>query len=1124
MKALMAAVAVLCMAVSAAAEVPCGDQLPNVLNVGIPRTALTDDQAKQLSQTLRTLFVPAYADCRSLQINLAFGSDYEVLDWLERGSVDAGIVPHLSLFLLTHRNRDKLRELNEESSRAIGLLRPLAPAPECRRYDGRNWKPCAGSAIAAYDALIADLAAGKPVGHRRVMFASHLSSTGFLHPIERAASTFARLGASDEEAEVLWQQLFDAARFRIDSAETNPFALALQEEKVKHDLTVIAFPGEETLRDAPAPATGPAYAQHFVVTSAAEKLLAKATFIDPWNGEQPSVDPAVTEMLAREHPPRAFETLANAEPTFGVRTFGFTVNESLRLLRQQQRSSGLQELALVLPGGGVKAAYQSRIIDELYGKGALRNAESGGAAPVSALTVRSVLGTSGGALLGYFVAQLSDKGPFNLFDILWKPDGDYLNAEHVFDWTDMPRYFSIAWTFIIFCILLAVITGTHTSAFYKRAPAQIGAWRWRLLTVLAVFIAVPILIRFATGTEAEHVPVIEGLFYSILTVLVMFADQCLVYTRWGGGERKLWPHVMALAAVGSLCVFASFFGVSVETLQQAVTFNFAFFMLSAIFLGAPLLLLWVSGMFGEVKHRVVDVTGSLAAVIVLCAFGIPGRLPRQVPHILGLLVLIGLAVFAYWYSQQPVRKRIVATVQTFLTLFATAVLCWSKDVKPRSWSPTLEYFGEAAFDGTRLASFLASIGALLLVMAAMVWVYQQRRYALRNGENFALGLGLLLVHSVVTSVLVFLTTQALPGRVHNLEMTGSFWLSLTLFGALVAVLILVAAPRWPLAKRAVEFLRSEHPNGALLPRRYARMLGVATLSVFWWNVVVAPAFYGNRVARKYLDAAVGRFDAAFLTVNGRKPSEDERGFVPTAKFVAPTNTLDVENSTRYFMFETPGHAPEVSRRRIAGALWNVYETTPRLLADNDCRTLIDVGCIWFVHDVIFSSGSPFPIFAAHRVDVPGEKDAVYLIDGGYSNDIPIDAARQINAQQALIVHSSSPFSAVHDHHGDEGEGKLSMSPGMLIQNIGRLPAFMFERGQQVDRISRQNLFVVALAPKLDPDEPWPGLAQFDEATVRMLYNKANANLYERIGFVESWGEPRFRFSVQVAGVAGVKGG
>lgn len=1123
MKRLAAAVVMLWIAVTAqAAKVSCDDDLPHVLSVGVPRTSLADEDRKGLPQVLRSLFGAAYADkCRqgkALQINLAFGSDYEILDWLERGSVDAAIVPHLSLFLLTHKNRHVLRELNAEAAAKVGILRPIAPQPSCRRYVNGRWTGCATTAIGAYDALIANLAAGRTAGGTRVMFASHLSSTGFLYPIERAARAFAGR-PSDEEAESVWQQLFDVARFRIDSSpDLDPFALALEEEQTGQDLTVIVFPGEETLREAATATAAPRYGQHFVVTAAAEELLPKAVFVDAWNGERPSLDANVTKMLESEHPPRPFATLARAEPTFGVRTFSFTVRESLRLLKQQQRSSGLDELALVLPGGGVKAAYQSRIIDDLYRRGALHNAASGGTAPASALTVRSVLGTSGGALLGYFVSQLSARGPFNLFDILWKPDGDYLNAEHVFDWTDMPRYFSIAWTFVIFCVLLALFTGVHTSQFYRRSPAPIAAWRWRLLTVLAVFIMVPVLIRFATrAAEVEHVPVIEGLFYSILTILVMFADQCLIYTRQGGGQRSLEWHAIALAALGGLFVFASFLGMSWETLQQPVTFRFAFFTLSLIFLGAPLLLLWAGGKFGETKHRVFDVTVSLAAVLALCAFGIPGRLPRQVPHIVGLLVLIGLAVGAYWYSQQPARKRIVATLMTFATLLSTAVLCWSEKVKPDSWSPALSVFREDAFQSTALAPFLASVGSLLLVMAAIVGVYQHRRYALRNGENFALGLGLLVAHSVATAGLVWLTTHALPGRVHNLEMTGSFWLALTLFGGLLATLILVAAPRWEPLKRAVRFLRSEHPNGALLPRRYARMLAVATASVLWWNVVVAPALYGNRVARDYLDAAVDRFDTAFRVANGEAPTDDIRGFVPTAKFVAPTNTLDAENATRYFMFETPGNQPPVARKRIAGALWNMYSTTPRYLADNDCHQLIDAGCINFVHDVIFSSGSPFPIFAAHRVQVPGEKQAVFLIDGGYSNDIPIDAARQIAAQQALIVHSSSPFA---DAHGQRTPtDTFSLSPGMLIRNIGRLPAFMFERGQQVDRISRQNLFVVALAPRLDPGETWPGLAQFDESTVKMLSDKANANLYERIGFVESWGEPRFRFNVQVPAAA-----
>lgn len=76
---------------------------------------------------------------------------------------------------------------------------------------------------------------------------------------------------------------------------------------------------------------------------------------------------------------------------------------------------------------------------------------------------------------------------------------------------------------------------------------------------------------------------------------------------------------------------------------------------------------------------------------------------------------------------------------------------------------------------------------------------------------------------------------------------------------------------------------------------------------------------------------------------------------------------------------------------------------------------------------------------------------------------------------------------------------------------------MFERGQQSDRLSRQNLFVIGLAPILDEGEAWPGLAQFDAPTVEAMLAKAEKNLHARIGVAESWGEPRFRFSQQIGG-------
>ncbi len=1116
----------LCLTVEArgAAADPCKDHLANVLQVAVPRTSFSEEATAAVSATLRDVLGPAYADpCgKNLQINIAFGSDYEVLEWIEKERVDAAIVPNLSLWLLTVRDGMPLRELNAAAAAQIAILAPVSPRPACARYATGQWQACAHDAAGTFNTLLSDIIANKPTT-TRVVFASHLSSAGFLDPIELAAKRFADTGLPLHEQEALWEKLFESARFAITPVSVEEtFAFAAQEEKERGDLTVVSYPGEETLQRSAHDGTSiMSYREHFVVTARGAAFFAPAFFVETAAGEPPLVTNPLASRLADEHPPRPLEQIARVEPSYGIRTYAFTIDESMRLLQQQQASSGDHALALVLPGGGVKAAYQSRIIDHLYGKGRLQN---DGVVPPKpgALAVSSVLGTSGGALLGYFVAQLRANGPYTLTDILWRPDHKTLDAKQVFGATDLPRYFSIVWAFLVFCVLMAVITGRHRSSFYGRKPAQSASWRWRLSTVLAVFILVPVLIRFATGgDDVEHVPVIEGLFYLILTVLVMFADQCLIYTEVDEEDtRPLRWQWMGLAALGGAFVFASFFGVlAASLLKKTVPFWFAFVTLAIIFLGSPLILMQISGRLGGAGRRAIDVLTALVAVVALCALGVPGRLPAFVPHIVALLVLIVLAVVAYVHLQRTVRSRFYGWLLMFFTLFSTAVLCWPDEAADRGVSFT--YFTMDAFEKTGMASFLASTGCLLLVLSAMVWVYQSRHYTLKGGAEFSKGLGLLGLHSIITAILLIAAAALLPGRVHNLEMTPSFWIALSVIGAITAFFIISVGPRWKVVRDPIVFLTSEHPNGALLPRRYARMLAVASLSVVWWNVITAPALYGNAMARKYLQATVKRFDDTALQLARQQKPEAQRprGFWPTTKFVAPTNTLDADTATRYFLFVPDEHPSADLPRRVSGAEWKVYGTA----AAGDCAKTITPQCVGFVQDVVFSSGSPFPIFAAHSVTLPGkDRKTLRLIDGGYSNDIPIDAARTIHARQALIVHSSSPFNA--EEHEHAGKPALSFSAGMLIRNAQRLPAFMFEQSQAVDRLSRQNLFVVAIAPKLEAGELWPGLAQFDKATIDELIAKAETNLYERVGFVESWGEPRFRFSEQVsaAPAAGVR--
>jgi len=803
MKRLLFAVVMLLSGVTAyGAPPPCDSDLPHVLNVGIPRTSLEGEEPAQLAAKIEDVLSGIYSDAchKGLQLNFAFGSDYEILDWLEQGSIDAAIVPNLSLWLLNTRDAIALRELNGEASSRISILRPVAPAPSCLRYNAGHWAPCVRDALATFDALIADIAVGRANGTPRVMFASHLSSVGFLDPIQRAARVLEKRQRSIQGREAAWRELFERVRFAVDSPpNVDPFPYALEEEKDSthrmvdtRNITVVSFPGEEALqRGLAVSSTDKVYSEHLVISGDAASLFTAAAFVGIPGNQPALIDSTLASLLNEDHPPRPLEVIARAAPVFGIRSFDFSLHESLRLLAQQQRSSGVQQLALVLPGGGVKAAYQSVIVDHLYRVGELRNSNVASKAD-KGLVVQSVLGTSGGALLGYFVSQLGAKGPFSLTKILWRPDGKTLAGTSVFGLTDLPRYFSIVWTFFVFCVFFAFFTGRHSSPFYQRSTTLHGAWRWRLLALFVVFVSVPILIRFVTrGEEIEHVPVVEGLFYSILTILVMFGDQCLVYKpNCDPQQRPIRRYIYVVAVLGFILVFGSLSGIWSEELQRPITFDFAFVTLLGIFLGCPLALLSVCGKHGDLRNRILAILLSVGAVLVLFAFGLQGLLPEQVPHVLALLVLLILAFVVYWYAKQTLRNRSLAALLMFLTVLSTAVLCRTYDagVHP-TFHASLSFLRATALEGTTVAPFLASTGCLLLVIAAMAWVYQSPTYTLQEDEGFARAIILLIAQAFLTAMLMFGATRLWPKVVHNLEMTPSFWIALTVIAGFVVELL-----------------------------------------------------------------------------------------------------------------------------------------------------------------------------------------------------------------------------------------------------------------------------------------------------------------------------------------------
>jgi hypothetical protein len=114
----------------------------------------------------------------------------------------------------------------------------------------------------------------------------------------------------------------------------------------------------------------------------------------------------------------------------------------------------------------------------------------------------------------------------------------------------------------------------------------------------------------------------------------------------------------------------------------------------------------------------------------------------------------------------------------------------------------------------------------------------------------------------------------------------------------------------------------------------------------------------------------------------------------------------------------------------------------------------------------------------------------------------------------LIIESSNPLGPEEPLPQAEG-WRMPKLTGKLVENLGRLPSFLFERSQQVDRLSRLDLFVVSISPSRDWGN-WPPLFDFRDTTVQRMETLADVDLDLRVGMVQSWGRPSFPLNVHVS--------
>jgi len=1175
------------------------DCRPQSLSLGysIRSSWETFDQSS-LEASARLLF-DAYAQpesgppCRgrrSYRLNIALGSDYQILDWLRQGLIDGAIVPELTLHLLLADGLE-LWELDsaplaeasgpQPVAAPVGVVLPAStPRFAAGTWAGDTWRVApdpAGRLLQFRESILCralDVAFVPPSrrteeAQRRceqglvpvlAVMPSHLSNNGFVAPVASTQLWFEgrmESGVLDggealrsDVVEAFWELFMDSVRFSLDRDPAEPPGIADGSE-------ILIFPGERALLEGDSgwtplvPDPGLNEAEHLVLSSRAKRVLpfdasvfrpARAVLREP-----------LPRLLGHE-PPRAFVDLSMIEGAFGVRTYGFRLDESIRLLKQNRAVSEQASLAVLLPGGGVKAAYQSTLVDLLYGRSYLVNTRlldprpSGATERHSPLAVEHVIGTSGGALLGFFVAQLGESGPFDLSDRLW---GD-VDSTKVFGVSDLPRYLSVVVILFVFALFLSWASSAVGSVFFSTHDARRSNVRLPLAAVtVPVLVLAPILVGLVNGEHSvEQVPEIEGLLYAILAIIVMFADQCLV----AGGERRAaprrsphWWHVpiglglvLVVVAVAGRWFFA--------WTSQYASFGVALAVFLPLFLVPGLIIPFRAldeGGLARVRPARVALDLLIVAVVSLVFLALFGRwwvrlgLPVLLVGLVFLLVVIvaGLVL----RGLEPRRRPIPYYVVLIAAGFALTALCRPAGdlgaVAPSQLSGLFELLGQPSILAIHSGALLVSAGLLVLLVGGLARVYVTHLdYQLDRPLQCVEGLFVTLAYVVAVNGFLFFVVLVRPDWLSHLELTKELWIWL-LATAVVAAVTLIwvgltarVLPGAAHVRSGLSYLCSRHPNGVLISRRYWRLTALSFVVFAWWNLALAPALYGNRHAKAFLEEIVDRFYEQYLG----GPVDVTTGYPLTAEFVAPANRLEADG-TRYFVFspddrDTAERCPSLPV--TTGAVWLQYWNDvdqpgatvpihgheacsgPDPDAGSSCRTQQSDT----IRTVIFASGSPFPIFPANRVCLPedGRLEWQALVDGGYTNDVPVDAALALGATQVLIVQSSNPLG-----HGDGGPGRLLEAlrkirfPGKLITNAGRLPAFLFERSQAVDRLSRKQLFVISLSPRREYRD-WPPLTDFRRSTVERLQRAAQEDAEQRIGMVESWGEPRFPYSLEIA--------
>ena len=921
---------------------------------------------------------------------IAPGNTYQLLSWLENGSLQAAV---LNAFAVDVMKSDDIERFNREYLQISTLA--LSNLPRFERQVVLNGAD--GLAVENAEAVLFEFFDALRAGKRAtILLPSHLSPA-VRYLIRHAASWAEVKTLDDEQRDLFFETLLGSLSFGTPAE-----LVASGRTRANFVLTDVVTPksGGTRAEDRPANQLSKTVGDFVVVRK--RVLLASSLMrrlISDAVGEQANDRPLTPVALFADTPEleeglgkklAAFRDANYRRLQFGTilqRNFRFTIPELWSQFGKFDEAKGVPDtpFALVLTGGGVKAAYQTSMVDYLYDQQRLANASTARAVSPITQRVNYVIGTSGGALLGLFVAGMNDqfnvdraRSPANsLTALLWKNPGDGISSRDVFPRWDMLRYATLVVALVVMLLVARFMLGAFSSKYRHVERIDIGdldfhqarkrglreSWPWVALMIAAPFA----IIGAASRNRVEHMPVITGLYYAAMSLVPIYSDIRLkpkapFCWRWGRMRAVWW------GLTGAALILLAY-------LPPSFMQNFEIFK----------------------------------------------------PHHSGLIHMAGLgflilafALHRYFADRDDVFEK-------------------------QDWKP------------------------------------------IANG--FAVIVGIIIVSYLGVGIAIWMEAASV------LELNFSFWL---FFMGLVALLTAAfiwwghakdsaKADSW--AQRTVCFLFSEYESRALIgsQRRFMRLVALSATAWAFWNLLAAPALYGNGNALGYLRLTFDRYIQR-AQPDGRERT-DESEFNLAVPFVITATSLE-KGQERYFLFVSGNDdvvdaalQPEAWLRVVKDPRWVVVRQ-PR---DGELR------------DAAFASGSPFPVFSAHEVSLRALRAKEALIDGGFAHNRPLEAASALGAHKVLVI-NSSPI---------ESDGSGDCLVGELTCNLPKLLPYLWERSQVEDLLSQRNMFVASIYPTAS-NGSWPALTDFRKEVVDELVISANNDREQRIGVIESWGSPKFR--------------